>query len=542
MSEKNILTIDNINPRLLKKSFAVRGPLDLRACEIWSLLKSNNEKSGSENPPKFKFNETIIATLGDGHALGMKPITFIRQIMALCTYPGLLDDHFIKWCKIFPPDVIRRVETLLDEFPGGCIGSYSPSPGYELVRKNIARFIDRRDNLNDSNVIDCSTYGITTNGCSSVNQSYNGKKSSGKFPECDWKTVFVSSGATDAIKNFLALFIQASNDDQRPNEFFKSGIMTPIPQYPIYSIIIAEYDMLELNYYLNEKTGWGINIPELQELYQRALEQNCQPRVLIIINPGNPTGQILSLDDMIKILRFVHEHKLFLLCDEVYQHNDYYDTDDVGWRSFRRVLYEETPDISDEVEMASLYSISKGYAGECGIRGGYIQFTNVSADILDVFLQMALSHLCPTTLGQVALDCVVNPPIPGEPSFVTYAQEKDSILNALNLKAKLINSRLAKGVVEGIEMNPIQGAMYAFPKIFLPYKFILHAKKINKKADFLFAEMLLEEKGLALLPGSGFGCNKHGDTWREKSYPFHFRITILPEISKLERHGLARTF
>lgn len=47
------------------------------------------------------------------------------------------------------------------------------------------------------------------------------------------------------------------------------------------------------------------------------------PRVLVVINPGNPTGQVLSRDNIEEIIKFAHKEKLFLFADEVYQDNVY---------------------------------------------------------------------------------------------------------------------------------------------------------------------------------------------------------------------------
>lgn len=69
--------------------------------------------------------------------------------------------------------------------------------------------------------------------------------------------------------------------------------MIPIPQYPLYSAAISELDAVHINYYLDEDHCWALDIEELQRAYLTA-KQQCQPRVLCIINPGNPTGRTLG--------------------------------------------------------------------------------------------------------------------------------------------------------------------------------------------------------------------------------------------------------
>lgn len=73
--------------------------------------------------------------------------------------------------------------------------------------------------------------------------------------------------------------------------------MVPTPQYPLYSATISEYDAYQINYYLDEDNNWNLNVPELERALAEAKE-NCKPRALVVINPGNPTGQVLSRQSM----------------------------------------------------------------------------------------------------------------------------------------------------------------------------------------------------------------------------------------------------
>ena len=72
------------------------------------------------------------------------------------------------------------------------------------------------------------------------------------------------------------------------------------------------------------------------------------------------------------------------------------------------------------------------------------------------------------------MDAVVNPPKPGEPSFELFNKEKNQVLDGLKEKARLVTELLNK--IEGITCNPVQGAMYAFPKVHIPEKAVNYAK------------------------------------------------------------------
>lgn len=118
---------------------------------------------------------------------------------------------------------------------------------------------------------------------------------------------------------------------------------------------------VQIGYYLEEESGWSL--PE-DELEKRLLEASahCTPRVLVVINPGNPTGQVLTRENIESILRFAHRYNLIVLADEVYQHNIY--SPDRKFHSFKRVLHDLGGDIANEVQLASTMSASKGFMGE----------------------------------------------------------------------------------------------------------------------------------------------------------------------------------
>ena len=71
--------------------------------------------------------------------MGNKPITFIRQVMALITHPPLLDSD------LFPVDAKERARVILTGCRGGSVGAYSDSPGIEIIRRHVAEYISERD-------------------------------------------------------------------------------------------------------------------------------------------------------------------------------------------------------------------------------------------------------------------------------------------------------------------------------------------------------------------------------------------------------------
>ena len=132
--------------------------------------------------------------------------------------------------------------------------------------------------------------------------------------------------------------------------------MIPIPQYPLYSATIAEFGLQQCGYYLDEDNKWALDTSELERAYNECCSYS-NPRVLVVINPGNPTGQVLSRENIENIIRFAHKKKLYIIADEVYQDNIY--DKNCCFHSFKKIITEMGEPYC-HMEVASFMSISKG--------------------------------------------------------------------------------------------------------------------------------------------------------------------------------------
>lgn len=459
-----ILTLESMNPWIKKVEYAVRGPIVTRAVELEKELLQGVKKP---------FAEVIKANIGDAHAMGQKPITFLRQVIALCLYPDLLNDNK------FPDDAKQKAVRILQACGGNSMGSYSASQGIEVIRQDVAKYIEKRDGGIQSNPDD----------------------------------IYLSTGASDSIVTMLKLLVAGQGNS-------RTGVMIPIPQYPLYSAALAELGAVQVNYYLDEENCWALDIKELRRSLEEA-RKHCNPKVLCIINPGNPTGQVQSRKCIEDVIRFAAEENLFLMADEVYQDNVY--AKGCAFHSFKKVLFEMGPKYSEVVELASFHSTSKGFMGECGFRGGYMEVVNMDPAVKQQLTKLVSVRLCPPVTGQALLDVVVNPPQPGDPSYKQFIAEKQAVLGNLAEKARLTEEVLNQA--PGIQCNPVQGAMYSFPRIEMPERAIKLAQAEGQSPDMFFCMKLLEETGICVVPGSGFG---------QREGTHHFRMTILPPTEKLK--------
>lgn len=456
-----MINFKNINSRLIEAQYAVRGKIVLRAQEL--------EEQGKK---------IIYCNIGNPQALKQKPMTYIRQVLSLLEYPELITSPDAQ--KLFPKDLIERAKFILEKNPTGT-GAYTQSAGITFIRQAIADFIRNRDGI-----------------------------------PADKDKIILTDGASKGVQSVLTVLLKNPND----------GIMIPIPQYPLYSATLTLYGGQQIGYYLDENNSWQLNEKVLTESIENAKKKGINPVGIAVINPGNPTGAILSEDNIKMILNFAKKYNLSVLADEVYQENVY--LKGIKFISFAKVLH----DMNDkDITLFSFHSVSKGFLGECGHRGGYFEIRNIPEDVFEQIIKLQSVSLCSNVDGQIVTYLMVNPPKPGDESYDTYIKEKDGILNELKFKSNLLGTELNK--IEGMSTEVPAGAMYAYVKFELPHKKGVDPSKMSEEErlkyeaerDSKYCMALLEETGICVVPGSGFG---------QMPGTLHFRTTILPPRNEME--------
>ncbi|KAF5384359.1 hypothetical protein D9615_003156 [Tricholomella constricta] len=448
------LTLDLLNPTVAKVEYAVRGELAIKAEEYREKLKEGNHG--------LPFDKVISSNIGNPQQKGLEqlPITFTRQVAALMEWPALAELA----PNAFPKDVIARAKELSQEI--GSIGAYSHSQGVPFIRKSVAKFIENRDG----------------------------------YPSNPGH-IFLTGGASAGVSLLISMLIQSP----------KSGILIPIPQYPLYTATLAQHDGAALPYHLDESSGWSTSVESIEAAIQKAKEEGVESKALVIINPGNPTGALLDEATQVKLIELCEKHSLVLLADEVYQDN-LHQRKSHPFTSFKKVVAQT----QSPVALVSFHSISKGVSGECGRRGGYFECTNFSDEILAQIYKMVSVGLCPPVSGQIGVDSMVRPPKPGDESYELWKKETDTIHEALASRTKTMAARL--NALPGVSCVDSPGALYLYPQILLSEKARDAARQAGKEPDAFYALALLDETGICVVPGSGFG---------QKEGEWHYRLTCL---------------
>jgi len=456
-----MINIKNINSRLIEAQYAVRGKIVLRAQEL--------EEKGKK---------IIYCNIGNPQALKQKPLTYIRQVLSLLEYPDLINNPAAE--KFYPKDIVAKAKYILEKNPTGT-GAYTQSAGITFIRQAIADFIKKRD-------------GIPANK----------------------DKIILTDGASKGVQSVLTVLLKNPND----------GVMIPIPQYPLYSATLTLYGGKLIGYYLDEENSWQLNEKVLEESIIKAKSGGINPVAIAVINPGNPTGAVLSVDNIKMIIKFAKRYNLSLLADEVYQENVY--LKGCKFVSFAKAMHEMG---EKEITLFSFHSVSKGFLGECGHRGGYFEIRNIPEDVFEQIIKLQSVSLCSNVDGQIVTYLMVNPPQPGEESYELYEKEKNGILSELKAKSEILGIELNK--IEGMSTDVPQGAMYAYVKFELPHKKGVdplamsedERLKYEAKRDSDYCMSLLEETGICVVPGSGFG---------QMPGTLHFRTTILPPRNEIE--------
>ena len=94
--------------------------------------------------------------------------------------------------------------------------------------------------------------------------------------------------------------------------------MVPIPQYPLYSALLTLDGGTMVKYYLDEEKNWGVDPKEILQRIKNAKDLGINLRGMVVINPGNPTGNVLSREDIEDIIKICYDHQIVLIADEVY--------------------------------------------------------------------------------------------------------------------------------------------------------------------------------------------------------------------------------
>ena len=338
-----------------------------------------------------------------------------------------------------PPHIKRAFEKAVEG--GG--NYYSPSEGLKELRQAVA---EKENRLNGA--------------------------------QLDPDGIVITTGISEAIQFLMAAFIDQGDE-----------VLMPGPCYSPYLAYAKFFEGKPVTYRTIEEKGWA---PDLADMERRITERT---KLILIINPNNPTGSVYSRNEIVRILEIAAAHNLPVAADEIYD----------------RILYDarfsSVSSLAKDVPLIGLNGFSKAYL-MTGWRLGYLYLQDPEgrlADIWDGILRLSRVRLCASTPAQFAAIEALR----GPQDHIQHMVSKLKRRRDFSLK------RITE--IEGLSAAKPEGAFYLFPKINL--------KGTSWKSDEEFVSELLRETGVLVVHGSGFDPTYGKD---------HFRAVFLPEESMLQ--------
>jgi alanine-synthesizing transaminase len=294
------------------------------------------------------------------------------------------------------------------------------------------------------------------------------------FPHIDVDDVWIGNGVSELIQ----IALQALLDDG-------DEVLVPAPDYPLWTAVVRLAGGTPVHYRCEETDDWN---PDLEDLASRITERT---KVIVVINPNNPTGAVYTRETLTAIAELARRHGLILMSDEIYD----------------KILYDDAQHITlaslaPDVLTLTFNGLSKAYR-VCGYRAGWLVVTGpleLARDYVEGIQLLASMRLCPNVPAQNAIQVALG----------GYQSIKELILpgGRLHEQRDVAVNELRK--IPGVSVVEPKGALYVFPR--------LDPEVYPIADDEKFALDLLETEKILVTQGTGFN-------WPATD---HLRIVTLP--------------
>jgi len=288
--------------------------------------------------------------------------------------------------------------------------------------------------------------------------------------------VFVTTGVSETVDVCLAALLNPGED-----------LLTPAPDYPLYSAILGKMGIALNTYYLNEEDGWQ---PDLDDIKRKITSRT---RGIVLINPNNPTGSVCTRRMLEQIAELARRHHLVVFADEIYDKQMLDDDEHIAFAK-----------AAADVPCITFGGLSKNYL----VPGWRIGWGIVSGEAAAVkqynegIQKLLRARLCANHPEQYAIKAALEGPQDH------LAEVRRKLRSRRDLTVRWANSTPRLSCV-----SP-RAAFYAFPRIDIP------------EGDEVFVRELILKKHVMVVHGSGFG---------QKPGTKHFRIVYLPDEATLTK-------
>src|SRR3989338_2501749 len=265
--------------------------------------------------------------------------------------------------------------------------------------------------------------------------------------------VMITAGAKQAIFNFFQCFLNPLDE-----------VIIPAPYWVSYPEMVTLTGAKPITLETTEKNNFKAKKKDLESLITK------KTKVFVLVSPSNPTCTLYSQDELNEILPVLEKHKIFILCDDIYE----------------SLIYDEklaphplliNPRLKNNI--LHVNGVSKTYA-MTGWRLGWACGPENLIQAMVAYQSQSTSN--PNSIAQKAALYALTHPIPEVLEMKKqFKKRRDFVCNRLSH-------------MKGISFVKPDGAFFVFINI-----------STYNKLSVEFSKMLLEKAGLAVVPGSAFG-------------------------------------
>ena len=241
----------------------------------------------------------------------------------------------------------------------------------------------------------------------------------------------------------------------------------PDPGFPIYRSMIDFVGARAVPIPLREERAFGLDVDELAGLI------TPRTRLLILNSPANPTGGVLTRDEIAAIAELAVRHDLVVLADEIYA----------------EILYEgEHVSIATMPGMAERTVLLDGFSKTYAMTGWRLGYGAMPLPLAEQIAKLMVNSVSCTSsaVQRAGIAALTGPQDEARAMVAAFRRRRDLIVDGLN-------------AIPGVSCLRPAGAFYVFPNI--------TGTGMTSKA---FADTLLEEHGVAALAGTAFGDQGEG--------------------------------
>ena len=247
----------------------------------------------------------------------------------------------------------------------------------------------------------------------------------------------------------------------------------PNPGFPIYESMIAFSGATPVPSPLREANAFSLDVDELAGLI------TARTKLLIINSPGNPTSGVLDGGQIARIAELAVAHDLWVLADEIYS----------------EILYEgEHVSIATMPGMAERTILLDGFSKTYAMTGWRLGYGAFPRELVDPINKLMVNSVSCTSMAvqRAGIEALNGPQDEVRAMVAAFRKRRDLMVDGLN-------------AIDGVSCVLPKGAFYVFPNI-------MGTGKTSKE----FADLLLNEHGVASLAGTAFGA--HGEGYLRLSY------------------------